>query len=307
MTEFDIDSILSSLQNAELLPEPTLCTLLLKGMEVLVNESNVLEISSPLFCVGDVHGQLFDIFSMFEKTAPGGIKNQKYLFLGDLVDRGRFSLTTVAYLIAMKLKYPGQIFMIRGSHECRRVNQTGGFYNECLTLYGHAGIWNLVNTVFDAFPVAALIDNKHFAVHGGLSPHVSLIESFSMIYRYQDTPSHGPLADICWSDPEDTEQWHESPRGFGYIFGEKQVDEFCHNNGVDMIVRSHQLCPEGYMWHFNKKLCTVWSAPNYMYRFGNKACVLNFEGDESKFEFFEPCPDDKRKIPEDNHQSLYFI
>jgi diadenosine tetraphosphatase ApaH/serine/threonine PP2A family protein phosphatase len=287
MNDLNIDSILSSLHDAKLLPETTLCNLLLKGMEILIKESNVLEIPSPVFIVGDIHAQLFDLLSMFDKTAPNGIQNQKYLFLGDYVDRGKYSIATFAYVIALKIKYPNQIFLLRGSHECRRVNQTYGLYNDCLNLYGHSGVWNLFNTVFDSLPVAALIDNDYFAVHGGLSPNAPLIESLSVMYRYQEIPARGPLADILWSDPEKVEQWHENQRGFGFFFGKRQVDEFCRNNGLEMIIRSHQLSPEGYKWYFDNKLCSIWSAPNYMDKFGNKACVMNLEGGEVRFEFFE--------------------
>ena len=307
MSDFNLDWIISQLEDAKLLPEPTLCTLILKLMEKLINESNIIELNSPIVCVGDVHGQLYDLFEMFKKTAPNGIKNEKYLFLGDVVDRGRFSVATFAYIAALKLKYPTQIFMIRGNHESRQVNQTYGFYHECMALYGHAGVWNLLNSAFDTLPIGALVDNKYFCVHGGLSPQVSLIEGFSLLSRYQETPIRGPLCDVCWSDPDEKDQWHENSRGSGWLYGPSQAEAFMRNNDLKLIVRSHQLCPEGYMWHFNEKVATIWSAPNYMYRFGNKAAVMVLDGDEHRFEFFEPCPDDSRKVPEEYHHSSYFI
>ena len=303
MSEIDLDSIISVLQQAKLLPEPTLCSLLLKLMETLINESNVIELSSPIICVGDVHGQLYDLFEMFKKTAPNGITNEKYLFLGDLVDRGRYSVATFAYVAALKLKYPKQVYIIRGNHESRQVNQTYGFYHECMALYGHAGVWNLLTSVFDTLPVAALVDNKYFCVHGGLSPQISLIEQLSLMSRYQEIPQRGPLCDVCWSDPDDLDQWHENSRGVGYLYGPSQAEAFIRNNGLKMIVRSHQLCPEGYMWHFGNKVCTIWSAPKYLYKFSNKAAVMKIDGDNTELELFDACPEEKRKIPEDFHRS----
>ena len=305
--KFDLDWVINHLSNAKLLPEPILCTLILKFMEKLYNESNILELSSPIICVGDVHGQLYDLFEMLKKTAPGGITNQKYLFLGDVVDRGRYSVATFAYIAALVLKYPNQVFMIRGNHESRQVNQTYGFYHECMSLYGHSGVWNLLNQAFDTLPVGALVDNKYFCVHGGLSPHIPLIESFALMSRFQEIPQRGPLCDIAWSDPDEKDQWHENSRGSGWLFGPSQTEAFMRNNDLKMIIRSHQLCPEGYMWHFGNKVCTLWSAPNYMYRFGNKASVLVVDGEETKIEMFDACPDEDRKVPEEYKQSSYFI
>jgi diadenosine tetraphosphatase ApaH/serine/threonine PP2A family protein phosphatase len=276
----------------------------MKSMEVFIKESNVIEIQSPVTVVGDIHGQLFDLFQMFKATAPNGLENKKYLFLGDYVDRGRYSLITFAYLAALKLKYPDNFYFIRGNHESRMVNQMNGFYNECMALYGHAGVWNLVNSCFDTLPIAALVDNEYFCVHGGLSPKVALIESLSLVYRFQEIPTHGPISDVIWGMPEDVDNWHENQRGSGYLFGKKQVETFCQNNELKMIVRTHQMIPEGYKWQFDNKLCTVWSAPNYM-NIGNKASVMNIVNGSAEMQMFERCPDSERKIPETYIQHQY--
>lgn len=284
-------------------------------MEVLYTENNVIELSSPITICGDIHGQLYDLFELFDRaTNNAGIGNQKFLFMGDYVDRGRFSIETFAYLAALKLRYPGQFFLLRGNHECRQVNQMYGFYNETQMLYGHAGVWTFCNDVFDLLPMAALIDGRVFSVHGGLSPKITLIESIALLNRQAELPSNGPLCDLCWSDPEDIQIWKENQRGAGWIFGAPQAKEFCFNNGLDFVTRSHQLAMEGYKWFFDHKLVTVWSAPNYMYRSGNKACVMKYHPTLSKsgslpydIVMFDPRPENLRKQPEEVPNSPYFL
>lgn len=318
MDKFDPSNIINRIQKGESINEEDLKTLLLKLMEVLYTEPNVLSLNSPITICGDIHGQLYDLFELFKKACDTeddnfDIGNQKFLFMGDYVDRGRFSVETFAFLAALKLKYPGQFFLLRGNHECRQVNQMYGFYNESLHYYGHAGIWNMCNDAFDLLPMAALIDNKVFSVHGGLSPSIPLIEKISLFNRKNELPCEGPLCDLCWSDPEDIDDWHENQRGAGYFFGKKQVDQFCYNNGIDLITRSHQLAMDGYQEFFKDdengqaKLVTVWSAPNYMYRSGNKATVMKYENGKPVYVEFKSCPDDKRKIPEDPPPATYFL
>jgi len=311
MEDFNVDSIISSIRSGNLIQEQEVVFILTKLKEVLFTESNVIEVTSPITVCGDIHGQLYDLFQLFETVAPKGVQSTKFLFMGDYVDRGGFSMETFAYLAAYKLKYPKQFFLLRGNHECRQVNQAYGFYAETLTNYGHSGIWSLCNEIFDLLPMAALIDNKVFSVHGGLSPNIKIIESIYLLDRQEELPSSGALCDLCWSDPEsDVDEWRVNERGAGYIFGKKQVDEFCYQNRLDLITRSHQLAINGYQWFFNEKLITVWSAPNYMYRAGNKASVLKYEKGAPKelnLVFFDPCPPEKRKMPVDANLCQYFL
>lgn len=311
MSLLDIDQLISTIERGEPVPEPSLSALLTKVIEVLYGENNVLELSSPITICGDIHGQLYDLFELFDKATEGrGIGDQKFLFMGDYVDRGFFSVETFAYLCCLKLKYKDQFYLLRGNHECRQVNQTYGFYHESVLNYGHSGIWSLCNEVFDLLPMAALIDGRVFSVHGGLSPKITLIESIALLKRQVDLPSTGPLCDLCWSDPGDTDNWYENQRGAGWLFGAPQVKEFCHQNGLDFITRSHQLAMEGFKWFFDQQLVTVWSAPNYMYRSGNKASVMKYhpgEGEPYELVLFDPMPDDKRKLPRDTNTSPYFL
>ena len=124
-------------------------------------------------------------------------------------------------------------------------------------------------------PIAAIIEGKIFCVHGGLSPLISTVDQIRLINRKQEIPHEGAYCDLMWSDPDDIEAWIMSARGAGYVFGWKVVNEFNRINGLELICRAHQLVNEGFKyWFRDKNLLTVWSAPNYCYRCGNKASIL---------------------------------
>ena len=134
--------------------------------------------------------------------------------------------------------------------------------------------------VFDYLPIGAIIDNKVFCVHGGLSPTLQQIDDIKAIQRVQEIPHEGPFCDLMWSDLEDIETRAISSRGAGWLFGSKVTKEFNHINGLELICRAHQLVQEGYKYMFpDQSLVTVWSAPNYCYRCGNVASVLAFSED----------------------------
>lgn len=301
----DLDLYLETIRGGKRLTEDQITLIFNKLMEVLYQEGTIHPLPLPITICGDIHGQLYDLFELFEIS--GGPTNNRYLFLGDYVDRGYYSLETFAYLACLKLKYPENIYLLRGNHECRQVNQLYGFYDECINVYGHAGIWRLCNEVFDLLPIGSVIANRVFAIHGGLSPEIKLIDQVSLIERSDELPNTGALADLTWSDPDEIEGWAVNQRGAGWLFGTKPVQEFCRNNEVDLIVRAHQLAVNGYQWHFKgEQLVTVWSAPNYMYRAGNLASVMKInENFEKSFVTFSAVPNDKRVIP-DETTSQYF-
>lgn len=296
----DLDSWIELLQKGKRLEEEQLTSLFSQLMDVLYQEGTVQPLPLPITICGDIHGQLSDLFNLFKIS--GGPETNSYLFLGDYVDRGYYSLETFSYLAALKLKYPDHIYLLRGNHECRQVNQLYGFYDECVNFYGHAGLWRMCNEVFDLLPIGAVVANRIFCVHGGLSPEIKLIEQIPLIERQDELPSTGPFADLTWSDPEEIECWGISPRGAGWLFGTQPTHEFCQNNKIDLICRAHQLAMSGYQYHFNEEqLVTVWSAPNYMYRSGNDASVLRIdEHFNREFIIFKAVSEDQRTFPDDS-------
>ncbi|NXV39162.1 PP4CB phosphatase, partial [Rissa tridactyla] len=147
-----------------------------------------------------------------------------------------------------------------------------------------------------------------FCVHGGLSPSIQTLDQIRTIDRKQEVPHDGPMCDLLWSDPEDTTGWGVSPRGAGYLFGSDVVAQFNASNDIDMICRAHQLVMEGYKWHFNETVLTVWSAPNYCYRCGNVAAILELDEHlQKEFIIFEAAPQETRGIPSKKPVADYFL
>ena len=229
-----------------------------------MEESNVQRIDSPVTVCGDIHGQFYDLKELFK--VGGDVPDTNYLFMGDFVDRGFYSVETFLLLLALKVRYPDRIYLIRGNHESRQITQVYGFYDECLRKYGSITVWRYCTEIFDYLSLSAIIDGKIFCVHGGLSPSIQTLDQIRTIDRKQEVPHDGPMCDLLWSDPEDTQGWGVSPRGAGYLFGSDVVSQFNAANDIEMICRAHQLVMEGYKWHFNETVLTVWSAPNYCYR-----------------------------------------
>ncbi len=182
-----------------------------------------------------------------EKEGNTGIPgNQNYIFLGDFVDRGYFSLETLTLLLCLKARYPDRVTLVRGNHESRQITQVYGFYEECQQKYGNASVWKACCQVFDFLVLGAVIDGKVLCVHGGLSPEIRTLDQIRVIARAQEIPHEGAFCDLVWSDPEDVGTWAVSPRGAGWLFGNKVATEFNHVNGFQLIARAHQLVNEGY-------------------------------------------------------------
>jgi diadenosine tetraphosphatase ApaH/serine/threonine PP2A family protein phosphatase len=298
----DFPAILGTIRDGRHLPEVTVLSLMRSLETLLYREPNVLEVSTPITVCGDIHGQLYDLLELFEVSGdPTANPSIKYLFMGDYVDRGHYSLESFCFLVSLKLQYPDRISLLRGNHESRGINRIYGFYNDCLQIYGHVGVWMACNTAFDLLPIAAVVDRKIFCVHGGLSRNIDFVEQLVLLKRRHELPTDGPLCDLCWSDPEDgIREWQMNQRGAGWLFGEPQAERFERLNDLKLIARSHQLAMEGFQWFFGEKLVTVWSAPNYMYRIGNRASVMKAEKDgRIEMVLFNARPESKAKKPED--------
>ena len=301
----NIDQYITDLRAGKHLDEYSLTLLMNKMKEVLYQEPTILQLQLPITVCGDIHGQLYDLFELFRIS--GGPEQNQYVFMGDYVDRGYYSVETFCYLAALKLKYPEKIWLLRGNHECRDVNKAYGLLNQCIQLYGHPGVYNLCNEVFDLLPITAIVGDRIMCVHGGLSPSVTFIEQIALINRNINLPFVGPLADLTWSDPESDNGWQINPRGVGYLFGQKETNKFCQQNQLELICRAHQIAMEGYQYFFGEQqICTVWSAPNYNYRSGNLASVLKIDEKYNRnFVIFKAVPDSERVIPEEV-RSEYF-
>ena len=300
------DKWIETIKQSKCLTEHDLKILCDKVRELLSEESNVQPVSAPVIVCGDIHGQFYDLMNLFEKG--GDLPDKKYLFLGDYVDRGYNSVETLEYLLCLKLKYQGRITLLRGNHESRQICFSYGFYEEITRKYGNANPWRYFNDLFDYLPIAAIIEGKIFCVHGGLSPLISTVDQIRLINRKQEIPHEGAYCDLMWSDPDDIEAWVISQRGAGYVFGWKVVNEFNRINDLTLVCRAHQLVNEGYKyWFKDKNLVTVWSAPNYCYRCGNKASILKLGPKlEQNFELFD-VNEKSDKVPQPKTLVPYFL
>lgn len=273
----DLDYCLEQLlghKPPRLLPPDTVQQLChtLKSQLLLV--PNIIPIKLPITVVGDIHGQYHDLLEIFQIGGPAPSTN--YLFLGDYVDRGYYLVETISLLIALKLRYPERVFLIRGNHELRTITTNYGFYLEVLNKYGGVvDVWTHITDLFDYLPLGATIDGRIFATHGGLLPSCQQLDQIRAIDRFKEVPHDGTMADLVWLDPDpEIADFKLLPRGAGYLFGYDVMNKFCHDNDLVQLVRAHQLCNEGYVSYWQGKCLTVWLAPNYCYRCGNKASVL---------------------------------
>ena len=241
--------------------------------EIFLKQPAFLELESPITVCGDTHGQYPDVLKLFE--AGGFPPDTNYLFLGDYVDRGKQSLETICLLMAYKIKYDENFFMLRGNHECGSINRIYGFYDECKKRY-NLKLWKMFIECFNCLPIAASIDDKIILMHGGLSPELNSVDQLRKIVRPTDVPEEGLLCDLLWSDPDSqaVNGWGPNDRGVSVVFNEKVIQKFLEKNDFDLICRAHQVVEEGYEFFGDRQLVTVFSAPNYCDEFDNAGAMM---------------------------------
>ena len=237
-----------------------------------MKQPTFLELESPITVCGDTHGQYPDLLKLFE---VGGFPPEtNYLFLGDYVDRGKQSLETICLLLAYKIKYEENFFLLRGNHECASINRIYGFYDECKKRYS-LKLWKVFIDLFNCLPIAACIDDKILLMHGGLSPELTTVDQLKKIVRPTDVPEEGLLCDLLWSDPESQcNGWGKNDRGVSVVFNEKVLSRFLEKNDMDLVCRAHQVVEDGYEFFGDRQLVTVFSAPNYCGEFDNAGAMM---------------------------------
>ncbi|QIW99721.1 hypothetical protein AMS68_005239 [Peltaster fructicola] len=422
----DLDKAIAQLRACRPIPENQVRELCFKARELLIEEGNVVGVDAPVTICGDIHGQFHDLMELFR--VGGDVPDTNYLFMGDFVDRGFYSLESFLLLLCLKVRYPDRITLIRGNHESRQITTVYGFYDECLRKYGSANVWRYCCEVFDYLALGALVtgaatdldptdapyadpsqtqnaDDSNWeieilnstghiinrfpraqyngsqdlsqlsnvpsspsasqpngssigipgtgaagastssnrtggavlCVHGGLSPLIDSIDKIRLLDRKQEVPHEGAMCDLLWSDPDEIDGWGLSPRGAGFLFGADIVKCFNHKNDLSLICRAHQLVMEGFREMFENSIVTVWSAPNYCYRCGNVAAILELGEDGSntgysmrsngdvnrsqgilteqerklgpgrRYRVFEAAPQDSRGMPAKKPVADYFL
>ncbi|KAF8750341.1 Phosphatase [Rhizoctonia solani] len=325
-----------------------------QGTAILRAEPNLLEVDAPITVCGDVHGQYYDLMKLFE--VGGNPADTRYLFLGDYVDRGYFSIECVLYLWSLKIWYPDTLFLLRGNHECRHLTDYFTFKLEF-----SERLYEAVMDSFCTLPLAAVMNKQFLCIHGGLSPELHTLDdlrnvsrvccfpdlagseleepswscyrpigfgvlasenegtpfisfpSLLWIYqleltiyidRFREPPTHGLMCDILWADPlEDfgsektTENFvHNHVRGCSYFFTYQAACTFLERNNLLSIIRAHEAQDTGYRMYRKTKttgfpsVMTIFSAPNYLDVYNNKAAVLKYESNVMNIRQFNCTP-----------------
>ena len=183
-------------------------------------------------------------------------------------------------LLCYKILCPDKVFLLRGNHECGPISRIYGFYDEVKRRF-NVKLWKTFCDVFNALPLAAVIEAKVFCVHAGLSPEImSDVAVVSKVKRPCDVPEEGLVCDLLWSDPEpDITGWAENDRGVSYVFGPDIVTDFLDKNDFDLVVRAHQVVEDGYEFFASRQMVTLFSAPNYCGEFDNAGAMMTVRDD----------------------------
>uniref|UniRef100_A0A8C2CEN5 protein-serine/threonine phosphatase n=1 Tax=Cyprinus carpio TaxID=7962 RepID=A0A8C2CEN5_CYPCA len=263
-----VDLLKAHLTKEGRVEEPVALRIINEGAAILRQEKTMLDIEAPVTVCGDIHGQFFDLMKLFE--VGGSPATTRYLFLGDYVDRGYFS---IEMLRAGKIKYSEQV------------------YDACMD-------------AFDCLPLAALMNQQFLCVHGGLSPEIHTLDDIKRLDRFKEPPAFGPMCDLLWADPledfgnEKSQDYfsHNTVRGCSYFYSYPAVCEFLQTNNLLSVIRAHEAQDAGYRMYRKSQttgfpsLITIFSAPNYLDVYNNKAAVLKYENNVMNIRQFNCSP-----------------
>jgi serine/threonine-protein phosphatase 5 len=230
---------------------------------------------------GDIHGQYYDLLNIFKINGYPS-KTNPYLFNGDFVDRGSFSVECIITLLCWKVLYPDHFHMTRGNHETRNLNKLYGFEGEVKAKYDES-VYECFCELFCSLPLGHVLNKTVIVVHGGLfSQDGVTLQDIKNTIRFREPPEKGIMSEILWSDPTKLPGRHPSKRGVGVSFGPDVAKRFLDDNKLSILVRSHEVKNEGYEEEADGRVITIFSAPNYCDQMGNKGALIRFRGDEMK-------------------------
>eukprot|EP01065_Artemidia_motanka_P035018 TRINITY_DN42974_c0_g1_i1.p1 TRINITY_DN42974_c0_g1~~TRINITY_DN42974_c0_g1_i1.p1 ORF type:complete len:504 (+),score=105.36 TRINITY_DN42974_c0_g1_i1:72-1583(+) len=322
-----VDAIIEKIRGAtgatvdEVLPDrQQMVSLCKQARGVFRADPNILLVPAPAVLIGDIHGQFWDLRKILDDAlGPDGLPGgTTYVFLGDYVDRGKHSLLCLALILALKVRYPDRIVCLRGNHESRITNQMYGFFEECIVHFPTPGstemgcftsntIWLRFNRLFDSMPLAAIVGDRIFCCHGGLSPQLRCLERILTFDRDQDIVPPGIMSDLTWSDPGQAAGYCHNARGSGCVFGEDVSAEFLQLNNLQLICRAHQCVKDGYKYDHGNRVVTVFSAPNYCGQ-QNMGAIMKVTHDlKWDFEKFEATQVEGGHDEMPGHPGPYFV
>ncbi|KAK4193097.1 Serine/threonine-protein phosphatase T [Podospora australis] len=296
MTQEFIDDMTERFRTGKKIHKKYVYQIVIAAKKLFYDESTMVEVEVPedveLTVCGDTHGQYFDLLELFRLNGKPSDKHW-YLFNGDFVDRGSWSTEIALLLYANKWLRPDKFFINRGNHETDDMNRVYGFEGECKAKYNER-IFKLFSESFSALPLATLIGKKFFVLHGGLfsDDNVTLDDIRKLDRHKQRQPGQsGLMMEMLWTDPQSEPGRGPSKRGVGMQFGPDITKKFCEKNGLEAVIRSHEVRMEGYEEEHDGKCITVFSAPKYCDMTENKGAYINIRSDyKLKFHKFDAVP-----------------
>ena len=304
MTQEFIDDMIERFKNGKKLHRKYVFQIIRAVRNIVFDEPTMVEMevqaSHKLTVCGDTHGQFFDLMELFRLNGFP-TDSHYYLFNGDFVDRGSWSTEIALLLYAYKWLRPKSFFLNRGNHETDDMNRVYGFEGECKAKYNER-TFKLFSESFSALPLATLIGSKFFVLHGGLfsDDKISLDDVRKLDRHKQRQPGQqGLMMEMLWTDPQPMPGRGPSKRGVGLQFGPDVTQRFCEANGLEAVIRSHEVRMEGYESEHNGQCITVFSAPKYCDSTENKGAYINI-GPDYKLDFHKfnavPHPDIKPMV-----------
>ncbi|VDO20920.1 unnamed protein product [Haemonchus placei] len=275
-----------------------------KALVEMRNSPVLLEVRCPVNICGDIHGQYGDLMRIF--NACGLPFKQRYLFLGDYVDRGRHSLEVIMLLLALRIQFPRKVFLLRGNHELSNINRVYGFNAEIRQRYRNLveskALYDHFNEVFAQMPLAALVAGRILCMHGGLSPSLNSLDDIRKLQRPLRVV-RGLAQDLLWADPETgTKGFQQNKiRAVSHIFGEDTVRDKCKQLNIDLIIRAHQVVEFGYAFFCGRSLITVFSAARYHEELVNYAAVVKVDA-SLELSFVQLKPQEFEKVRKEMEQ-----
>ena len=251
MTQEFIDDMISRFKSGKKIHRKYVFQILAAVNEIVYDEPTMVEMEvakgHQLTVCGDTHGQFFDLLEIFRLNGfPSD--THYYLFNGDFVDRGSWSTEIALLLYAYKWLRPDKFFLNRGNHETDDMNRVYGFEGECKAKYNEK-TFKLFSETFSALPLATLIGKKYFTLHGGLfSDDKTSLDDIRKLNRHsrKQPGQQGLMMEMLWTDPQPNPGRGPSKRGVGLQFGPDVTKRFCEANGLEAVIRSHEVRMEGY-------------------------------------------------------------
>ena len=276
-------------------------------IKLLKQSPTLIHLRPGVKIFGSIHGQFGDLMRffktygvpdndpIFEKKAD--IEALDYLFLGNYVDRGTNSLEVICLLLALKLKFPKHIHLLRGSHEDKRINFNEGLAYECETrikedVNNPDSVFNKLNEVFEYLSLGAVIGNNIFCVHSGIGVNLerlNQIENIKKPFRINHNDHQSTdqkiVMDLLWSDPvldvNDTENKTNENREYlgkeaTIRYGTDRIQSFLAKNDLQIIIRSHECVVDGAEEFGETNLYTVFSCTEYGGVTANDAAIFHY-------------------------------